>query len=267
MIISMYKNKIIIQIIFIIFYSITLRDYLTYWDQNKNNNQLTATIMYYKNYLTATVLIFFVGSIFTPSIGMEKDQSQDKLEQAKKLVDYFCIARTEGNNDGPEMNGYEYYIKLFTANHSSMQKDGAHQFALGRLEERYRQQSSDQVLFAESEKRLFLQTLYSDDAPKQLVYQIFNIIAFSEKLGPDIAKEAFRNRLRNFCPTVEEAERLINQIGLQEDGQCNRINEVDLPEDNALMTKLRNFVKNYPLITGIGIATIVSYFLYKLWLK
>lgn len=40
------------------------------------------------------IFIFFVGSIFTPTISMEIQQhNQDQFEQAKQLVDCFCIIR------------------------------------------------------------------------------------------------------------------------------------------------------------------------------
>jgi len=74
--------------------------------------------MFHRNYSTTILLAFFIGSISTPSIGMEiQRQNQEQFDQAKQLIDAFFVARFIRRSDSKlvhykeEMHGFDFYLK------------------------------------------------------------------------------------------------------------------------------------------------------------
>ena len=174
--------------------------------------------MYYKNYLTTTALTVLIGSTFTPNIGMEieQQQNQDQFERAKKLTDYFCITRFPGNSsipvrkEGADPNGFEFYKKL-TAQQYFYPAEPAHlhRFAIKELQNRYDQQNDEMKLNSMPTGKLktilYRQTLlnrgtytHSSDEQRKLIEEMIDILVNKEKIKPNIAENAVKDRILNF---------------------------------------------------------------------
>ena len=282
---------------------------------------LTETIMHYKNYLATMLLTFLVGSIFTPSIGMEieQQQNQDQFERVKLLVDAFCITRIR--IQGAELNGFEYYKKL------TDQDSYSHQSAIKELQGHYNQQNFEMkrnsMPTSIFKKLLYAQTLsnqgtysYGPDGQKKLVKEMIDTLVNREKIERSIAKIAILDKLQSlYFPNENEnlfservytnpvqavpvdilhmpveimdlidpftGERTSRAVFQYEDDMAQRIERIlrarirerilveehDVHFEDSLLTRLRNYVSDHPLIGIGGVTTLVlSPFLYR-WFK
>lgn len=207
--------------------------------------------MYYKNYFTTIALTFFVGSIFTPSIGMETQQhNQDQFEKATKLINYFLITRFTNPDAKPngypdaklnaKLNGFEFYQKLRTQHNADhTEPTHAHELAIKELQGCYNQQNRKVKLGQINMKRfnriLGKQTLlnrgtYRHGSHEQikLATEMINTLVKEENIEPDVAQKAFCNRLdilyfgpHSNLPVIEADQLTLSLLGLKSVGQEN----------------------------------------------